>query len=261
MFPVVLVVSTPAMPPPPASLAVTPSNLSYVYAGVNFGSQLIRVTVAGIPAGFTATSSADPGLAITLQQTFGQLSATAFAPNPGTYYGSITITAAGQSGNVAVSFVNTSVPGPILGSVVSAASQLQGAVSAGEIIALHGSEIGPGLPDPTLVRVLFDGVPATSVYESEWQVNAVVPDQVAGKSTTQIALEYNGARSETWGLTVAPSSPAIFTLDGTGLGQAAVLNQDSLVNGPSAPAAADSVIRIFGTGAGATPLGPVSLTE
>ena len=51
---------------------------------------------------------------------------------------------------------------------------------------------------------------------------------------------------------VAPSAPAIFTSDGSGRGQASVLNQDSSANGASNPAARGSVIHIFATGLGLT---------
>ena len=47
---------------------------------------------------------------------------------------------------------------------------------------------------------------------------------------------------------VAPAAPDIFTLDSTGAGQAAVLNQDNSANGPTQPAVRGSVIQIFATG-------------
>jgi uncharacterized protein (TIGR03437 family) len=50
---------------------------------------------------------------------------------------------------------------------------------------------------------------------------------------------------------VAATVPAIFALNATGSGPGAILNQDSTVNSASNPAAALSVIQIFGTGGGA----------
>jgi uncharacterized protein (TIGR03437 family) len=44
--------------------------------------------------------------------------------------------------------------------------------------------------------------------------------------------------------------PGVFTLDGSGTGQAAVLNQDGSVNSSANPAAHGSVISVFMTGAG-----------
>jgi uncharacterized protein (TIGR03437 family) len=51
-------------------------------------------------------------------------------------------------------------------------------------------------------------------------------------------------------LPVAPTSPAIFTLSSTGLGSAAILNQDYTVNSFDNPASPGSIIMIYGTGFG-----------
>jgi len=59
---------------------------------------------------------------------------------------------------------------------------------------------------------------------------------------------------------VAEASPAIFTLDSSGQGAAAVLNRDNSVNGPGNPAARGSVIQIFGTGVDMRNTPPVGVT-
>jgi uncharacterized protein (TIGR03437 family) len=51
---------------------------------------------------------------------------------------------------------------------------------------------------------------------------------------------------------VNAATPGIFTLDSSGTGTAAVLNQDGSVNSKTNPAAAGSVISLFVTGTGAT---------
>jgi uncharacterized protein (TIGR03437 family) len=51
---------------------------------------------------------------------------------------------------------------------------------------------------------------------------------------------------------VAPTAPALFTLDYSGKGQAAALNQNQLANGASSPAAAGSQLMLFATGLGQT---------
>jgi uncharacterized protein (TIGR03437 family) len=53
-------------------------------------------------------------------------------------------------------------------------------------------------------------------------------------------------------LPVAASAPGIFTLDATGIGPGAVLNQDNSVNGVANPAARGSVMSIDATGEGQT---------
>jgi uncharacterized protein (TIGR03437 family) len=83
-------------------------------------------------------------------------------------------------------------------------------------------------------------------------VNAIVPYEVAGNGVTTMQVEYNGTQASAWGVAVAPAAPAIFTLDSSSQGQAAVLNEDNSVNGPSNPAARGSVIQIYATGEGQT---------
>jgi uncharacterized protein (TIGR03437 family) len=154
---------------------------------------------------------------------------------------------------------------PVVATVASGASQLQGSVSPGKIISIHGLGVGP--PNPTGLaidaagkvatnlsglRVLFDGVPAPLLYASVPQTNVVVPYEVADRPVTTVEVEYKGTRSKGVGVPVAPAAPAIFTLGSTGLGGAAALNEDNTVNGPLNPAPRGSVIQIFATGEGVT---------
>ncbi len=149
-------------------------------------------------------------------------------------------------------------------SVVNAASFLAGPVAPGEIVTVFGTGFGPGplttlqltagLVNTTLggTRMLFDGVPAPLIYTVENQLSAVVPYAVAGNSSTQVQVEYRGTRSAPVTLTLAPAAPAIFTVDSSGRGAGAILNQDSSVNSPANPARIGSVVSIFATGEGQT---------
>lgn len=49
---------------------------------------------------------------------------------------------------------------------------------------------------------------------------------------------------------VLASRPGIFSVDASGQGQGAILNEDNTLNSPSNPARRGSVISIFGTGGG-----------
>jgi uncharacterized protein (TIGR03437 family) len=51
---------------------------------------------------------------------------------------------------------------------------------------------------------------------------------------------------------VAPATPALFSLDGTGGGPGAILNQDGTPNSTDNPADRGSVVVLYGTGAGQT---------
>jgi uncharacterized protein (TIGR03437 family) len=79
-------------------------------------------------------------------------------------------------------------------------------------------------------------------------VNAVVPDDVPASGVAKAKLTVGTTSSSEWGVPFAAAAPGIFTLDGSGTGPAAVLNQDNSVNTPANPAAHGSVIQIFATG-------------
>jgi uncharacterized protein (TIGR03437 family) len=49
---------------------------------------------------------------------------------------------------------------------------------------------------------------------------------------------------------VLASRPGIFSLDGSGHGQGAILNEDGTINSPSNPARRGSIISVFATGGG-----------
>ncbi len=118
-------------------------------------------------------------------------------------------------------------------------------VAPGEIISVFGAGFDAN------TRLLFDGIPAPVLYAQAGQINAVVPFEVTAPSTA-ITLQ---SPTQTFGpgrMDVLDAVPALFTSDGTGKGQAAVLNQDGSINSPSNPAPRGSVISLYLTGAGRT---------
>jgi uncharacterized protein (TIGR03437 family) len=137
-------------------------------------------------------------------------------------------------------------------------------VAPGELLTVFGAGIGPDAPVtgaadsqglmPKILggtRVFFDNVPAPLLYVNQYQVNAVVPAALAGRSTTSITVQRNGAAfGNPLSAGVADAAPAFATLDGSGTGQVAAENQDNSVNSPSNPAAPGTVIQMWATGAG-----------
>jgi uncharacterized protein (TIGR03437 family) len=67
-------------------------------------------------------------------------------------------------------------------------------------------------------RVWFDDIASPMSYTVKGQVSAVVPYELAGRKTTEIAVEYRGVRSAAVTLQVVESAPALFTLDSSGQG-------------------------------------------
>jgi uncharacterized protein (TIGR03437 family) len=151
---------------------------------------------------------------------------------------------------------------PIITTVASAASYAADAVSPGEIVSVFGTNLGPMTPagltlnsagmvgtSLAAAQVLFDGVPGPMVWASAGQLNAVVPFGVGGAST-QVQVQYQDRLSDPVSMPVLPATPAIFSVDGSGAGQGAVLNQDGSINSAANPAAAGSIATLYATGAG-----------
>jgi uncharacterized protein (TIGR03437 family) len=157
-------------------------------------------------------------------------------------------------------------------------------VSPGEIITLLGAGMGPlegvgaapvaspfaSARYPQVLagaRVWVDGVPAPLLYVQASQINAVVPYATPVVRNVLIEIEYEGRR-----LSLDAYSNhgrvGLFSLDGSGIGQAAALNQDGTLNSESNPAARGSIVVLYGTGIGPTDpalpdggLGPLSFDE
>ena len=149
--------------------------------------------------------------------------------------------------------------------MVGAADFRGGAVAPGQILSLFGDGYGPDVliaaqPDelgrfprtlgPT--RVLFNDSPATLLFAAKNQVNLVAPLFLDGRQSAKLEVEVGGAASRAMTIPVVPTAPGIFTIDQSGMGQGAVLNQNFTVNGPQNGAAPGSVVQIFLTGAGVT---------
>jgi uncharacterized protein (TIGR03437 family) len=156
-------------------------------------------------------------------------------------------------------------PGISPADILNAAGLLGGKVAPGEVIVLFPSNAGPSVlagqqfdPDGRVstqiggMRVLFDGVAAPMAYTVTGHACAVVPYEVAGKTSTRVVVEYRGERSEPVMLPVVESAPALFTLDGTGKGQAAMLNETGCCNSRRNPAAPGEAAVLYATGAGQT---------
>jgi hypothetical protein len=114
--------------------------------------------------------------------------------SPGTHTGGVLVTIPGQSLTIPVTVSIPAPPAPLVGAVVNAASAVEGAIAAREILTIHGAGLSP--------LVLIDGTAAPALYDSDSQINAVAPDGVAGKSSVTIGA---------WSVPLAPAAPGIAT--------------------------------------------------
>lgn len=148
--------------------------------------------------------------------------------------------------------------------VASAASNIAGAISPGEIVTIYGSAMGPvelakATPGsdgfyPTQVAgtvVTVNGIAAPLIYTWGTQVAAVVPYEITGV-TAQVMVTYQGQAISTLSVPIGAAVPAIFTADSSGTGQAAAVNQDNSINSTAKPAHVGDVITLFATGEGQT---------
>ena len=164
-----------------------------------------------------------------------------------------------------VHFTGLASTGPVISALQNSASNASAGVSPGMIFTLYGSLIGPAtLAGASLdangklattqagVSITFDGVQAPIVYVSSKQSAGVAPYELAGKTSTQVVVQYNGQSSPPVTVPVVASAPGLFSANFTGSGQAVAFNQDNSLNSDSNSAAKGSIVTLFGTGGGQT---------
>ena len=150
-----------------------------------------------------------------------------------------------------------------IAAVTNGGSYAWGPVSPGEVVAIFGTGLGPAklagahvdatghlTKEIAGTQVTFNGVAAPLLYASAAQVGALVPFSISAASgAVTVKVSYAG-NSATYLTAGADSTPAIFSLDSSGLGQGAVLNQDGTVNSAAHPAKIGSTIVFYATGLG-----------
>lgn len=278
-IPVTLTVtSTPIVP---AALTITPGSLqpvSFQVGGANPAAQTLAVSIAtGAALGFTAGATTSTGGAwLTVSPAAGTTPGNLVVSiNPanlsaGTYNGLVTITANGATSSpvtlpITLTVSPAAVANPSIVAIQNAASSVPTSLSPGQNIVIYGTNMGPatlsilqlssGGTVATSVagtQVTFDGVPAPIIYTKNTQVSVMVPYEIAGRATTSVVVAYNGVSSNALLLRVVDTAPGIYTLNQTGAGQGAILNQNGTVNGPQNPDIAGDIIQIFMTGEGQT---------
>lgn len=138
-------------------------------------------------------------------------------------------------------------------------------VAPGEMVRIRGVCLGPfdeaerGFDATGLlpraaggVTVMFDQTAAPLISAQAGEIWAVAPAAVNGEKTASVTVHFQGGSSGALGVQVMPAIPGIFTLDGSGEGQAAALNEDGSINSAANPAAGGSVLAFWATGQGVT---------
>jgi uncharacterized protein (TIGR03118 family) len=161
--------------------------------------------------------------------------------------------------------IGSIAPPAAITSVVSAASEAPGPVAPGEIVVIAGQTVGPS---PSLTSTIpakgnlpttaggasftFNGTAAPIVYTGSGATSVQVPYEVAGSSTASVVMTVGTQTAKAFSVAVAPTAPALFTTDFTGMNGAVALNADGTVNSAGNPAARGSMVTLFATGEGVT---------
>jgi uncharacterized protein (TIGR03437 family) len=273
---VALTVKAPSVSAAPARISVT-----YMAGGALPESQIIPITGAGDAASFTASAASDSNWLVvspqsgtipasgTLPLTVSFANLTELAPNQ-TYNGTIVVAGTGNTTGITTIPVSLSIttPAPTIQAVTNAASYEKRDVSAGEIVTLFGTALGPksgvlltsdlmdGDRVPTTlggVQVEIDGIAAPMLYAGENQISCIVPYEVSAPvyvPNLRFQVKYLGRGSNSLVIAQAPSSPGILTADSSGSGQGAILNSDFSSNGADHPANQGDIVVLYLTGEG-----------
>lgn len=158
---------------------------------------------------------------------------------------------------------------PVVQAVVNVASYQGGTVSPGELVSLFGENIGPATPaimadadnngvvDTSLggVTVTINSVAAPILYASQNQISVQVPYEVTTGPNKAVVVT-NGSTTANGTVTIGMQAPGLFSLDGSGVGQAAALNYNSStstysLNDAKNPAHIGDTVVLYLTGEGA----------
>ena len=275
---------------PAASVSASATSLTFSYTAGSSGPSPSSgtVTVSGTAgAQFTASATSN-GNWLALSSTSGTIPAsgsttltvslqnlTSLSVSSTPYTGTITV--AGTGGATGSTTLNASLtvsaPLPTVTSVTNAASFNTGPLSAGEIIAIFGTQMGPSTGVPLMasditnntlpftlggVSVTVGGYPAPILYASATQVSAVVPYQINSPVfllNVPVIVKYLNQTSNGWPETQVAAQPGIFTANSSGSGPGAILNSDLSFNcncSAGRPANKGETVVLYVTGEGQT---------
>jgi uncharacterized protein (TIGR03437 family) len=151
--------------------------------------------------------------------------------------------------NVWANSIDVAPPPPLrIDSVVNAASLVDGGISIGETIVVRGAGFGND------AQLSIGGAVIQPISVSATEITAVVPPNLP--SAVELQVQSGGATSNDVAIPVVVNSPGIFSVNGSGVGQGYILNQNGTLNSPSNPAAPGDHITLYVTG-----VGPVTFTD
>ncbi|MBM3784573.1 MAG: hypothetical protein FJW30_09460 [Acidobacteria bacterium] len=162
-------------------------------------------------------------------------------------------------------YIAVPVSATSVAAVQNAASYTPNVASPGGVVTVYGNEIGPAtlrtfafdqnLRIPTVLdnaRILVNGEAAPVLYTSANQASAIVPYSFVNVPEATITAQFGDRVSRPFSVPLRTADPGLFSLDRTGRGPGAILNEDGSVNGPGSAASRGSIVVLFGAGFGQT---------
>jgi uncharacterized protein (TIGR03437 family) len=243
-----------------AGLRIVTSTLPGGATGAPY-SQTFSAAGGSAPYNWVVSSGSVPN-GLNLNPLTGQLSGIPTLQGTGFFV----VRVSDSTGATATGYYGVSIGAagsPVVNAITSAASYGAEGVAPGELLSIFGGTMGPqdlavfGLVNgavPTLLsgtRVLFDGVAAPLIFTQAGQVSVIAPFSLEDKPSTRIVVEYLGFQSTPFLKTVVRSKPGLFTVNSSGEGPGAILNENGSVNTESNRAARESIVVLYMTGGGA----------
>jgi pimeloyl-ACP methyl ester carboxylesterase len=126
-------------------------------------------------------------------------------------------------------------PGPVIAHVGSAAAALPTLSRApGMLVSIFGTDLDSAAVEINAVR-------ATPVYNDAKQINVVIPEALAGLIRVKVTNTKGSAESQ---VLLESAVPAVFTLDGSGIGVALSVHEDGSLISAASPARAGEIVSV-----------------
>lgn len=236
------------------TVALDASGNLYIGGGTGVGVLPTRTPLqegfgGSLATGFVAELSPDLSTLLFSSQfgdgTYFYVSGIGVGPN-----GAIALGGPTDKGAVWANSVQPAALPPLrIDAVANAASLLDNPISGGEAIVVRGAGFGSD------AQLLLGGkaVPVLSITPNG--ITAVIPSGL-GSAPVMAQVQSGGSGTNQVLLNMTPTSPGIFSVDGSGFGQASIVNQDGTVNSSSHPASPGDKITVYATG-----IGPVTFNN
>jgi uncharacterized protein (TIGR03437 family) len=219
---------------------------SAILVGNSGAGQLAFTVSVTFPATETQTSWLSVTPASGNANTMISIVANPATLQPGQYLATITINA-GSAGSATIPLTfNVGAQGVTIQSIVSSATLQAGAITPNSFATIFGANLSG-----TKVQVVFDGYPATVVFDSAGQINLLVPAVLGTGGRVGVYVTVDGNVSNTFAVSLVPNAPGIFT--------PGILNQNNTVNLATQPASVGDFVQIFLTGLATPVAGPVTV--